>query len=282
MSPCGRLDPWHGLRTACLAVALVAGPSATLSQQDPSPTPTIDVVGTTLRVRLADGSMREGVALVGAVLAVANGGRTIRVRIASAEPDASDPHGDILLYDFRLITSHGEEPFCAPDLDGRRVGFPLAGRSDPTGTLSFSDRSTFELVCTSGAQGKCARFGYAPWRQAPDGRPMIDWYNACIRLLRGDYCGDGRPFTRDGTLVDIYDHFGGHRSDADPRFSFEAAWGPEGAVCVARTRLPDIIDLDGLGRACPRLAGRLGHAVCSENVPGGLIFNRSLPGAPTR
>ena len=43
---------------------------------------------------------------------------------------------------------------------------------------------------------------------------MIDWYNACIRLLRADYCGDGRPFTRDGTLVDIYDHLGGHRSDA--------------------------------------------------------------------
>ena len=50
------------------------------------------------------------------------------------------------------------------------------------GILSSSDGSTFELVCTSGAQGKCARFGYAPWRQAPDGRPMIDWYNACIRL----------------------------------------------------------------------------------------------------
>ena len=106
---------------------------------------------------------------------------------------------------------------------------------------------------------------------------MIDWYNACIRLLRADYCGDGRPFTRDGTLVDIYDHLGAHRSDADPRLSFEAAWGPEGAVCVARTRLPDIIDLDGLERACPHLVGRLGTAACSENVPGGLIFNRSLP-----
>ena len=208
MSPCGRFDPWPALRAVCLAAAVVA-PSTALSQQALSPAPTIDVVGTTLRVRLADGSTREGTALVGAVLAVARGGRNIRVRIASAEPDASDPRGEILLYDFRLITPRGEEPFCAPDPDGRRVGFPLVGRSDPTGILSFTDRSTFELVCTSGAQGKCARFGYAPWRQAPDGRPMIDWYNACIRLLRADYCGDGRPFTRDGTLVDIYDHLGG-------------------------------------------------------------------------
>src|SRR6478752_2253392 len=72
-----------------------------------------------------------------------------------------------------LSQPRGEEPLCAPDADGRRLGFPLAGRSDAAGILSSSDGSIFELACTSGAQGKCARFGYAPWRQAPDGRPMI-------------------------------------------------------------------------------------------------------------
>src|SRR6478672_12287617 len=173
MSPRGRFDPWPALRAACLAAAAVVAPSTALSQQDLSPAPTIDVVGTTLRVRLADGSTREGAALVGAVLAVVNGGRTIRVRIAGAEPDAGDPQGEILLYDFRLITPRVEEPLCAPDADGRRLGFPLAGRSDAAGILSSTDGSILELACTSGAQGKCARFGYAPWRQAPDGRPMI-------------------------------------------------------------------------------------------------------------
>jgi hypothetical protein len=280
MSSCGRFDPWRGLHATYLAAALVAGPSAALSQQDLSPAPSIEVVGTTLRARLADGSTREGTALVGAVLAVTSGGRSMRVRIASAEPDASDPKGEILLYDFRLITPRGEEPLCAPDADGRRVGFPLAGRSDPAGILSSSDSSIFELTCTSGAQGKCVRLGYAPWRQAPDGRSMLDWYNACVRLLRGDYCGDGRPFTRDGTLVDIYDRLGIHASDDDPNLTFEAAWDPRGAVCVAHTRLPDIVDLEGLGRTCPRLVGRLGPADCSENIPGGLIFNRSVPSAP--
>jgi len=61
----------------------------------------------------------------------------------------------------------------AVDEEGTRLGFPLAGRSDAAGILSSTDGSIFELACTSGAQGKCARFGYAPWRQAPDGRPMI-------------------------------------------------------------------------------------------------------------
>src|SRR5262245_11189473 len=276
----GRFILWFGLRAAFLAAPPIAGTSTALSQQEQGPAPSIDVVGTTLRVRLADGSTREGPALVGAVLAIAGGGQTIRVRIAAAEPDPSDPQGEILLYDFRLITPRGEEPLCAPDADGRRVGFPLAGRSDPAGILSSSDGSVFELACTSGAQGKCARLGYAPWRRAPDGRSMLDSYNACVRLLRGDYCGDGRPFTRDGTLVDIYDRLGIHSSDDDPSLTFEAAWDPKGAVCVAHTRLPDIIDLEALGRTCPRLVGRLGPADCSENTPGGLIFNRSLPSAP--
>ena len=279
MSPRGRFDPWPALRAACLAAAVVAGPSTALSQQDLSPAPTIDVVGTTLRVRLADGSSREGIALVGAVLSVASSGRTIRVRIAGAEPDASDPHGEILLYDFRLITPRGEEPFCAPDPDGRRVGFPLAGRSDrPAPVFQRPQHLRVGLHLRRPGQVRAVRLrAMAAGTRRPSHDRLV---NACIRLLRADYCGDGRPFTRDGTLVDIYDHLGAHRSDADPRLSFEAAWGPEGAVRVARTRLPDIIDLDGIGQACPRLAGRLVPAACSENVPGGLIFNRSLQGAP--
>jgi hypothetical protein len=152
---------------------------------------------------------------------------------------------------------------------------PLAGRSDPAGILSPGAAGDFELVCTSGAQGKCLRFGYAPWRATPDGRPMRDWYNACVRMLRADYCGDGRPHTRDGTLVDLYDRIGVQKPDTDALSRFEAAWGPGGAVCVARTRIPDIIDLDGLARACPRLAPRLGPQACDDSAPGGLVFNRS-------
>ncbi len=220
--------------------------------------------------------MLEGAALGGAVLVVAVGGRTLRVRVANVEQDARDPRGEVLLYDFRVIARNGaEEPLCRPDPDGRQLGLPLAGRSDGAGILRPSAANDFELVCTSGARGKCVRFGYAPWRQAPDGRPMLDWYNACIRMVRGDYCGDGRPFTRDGTIIDIYDRIGIQKSDEDPSLSFEAAWGPDGAVCVAHTRIPDIVDLDGLGRTCPRLVGRLGPAACNENALGGLVFNRS-------
>jgi len=207
---------------------------------------------------------------------VAVGGETMRVRIANVEQDARDPRGEVLLYDFRVIAPDGaEEPLCRPDPDGRRLGLPLAGVSDAAGILRAGAGNEFELVCTAGARGKCVRFGYAPWRAAPDGRPMLDWYNACVRMMRGDYCGDGRPFTRDGTIIDISDRIGVQQSDDDPSFRFEAAWGPDGALCVAHPRIPEIIDLEGLARACPRLAGKLGPAACNENAPGGLLINRS-------
>jgi hypothetical protein len=41
--------------------------------------------------------------------------------------------------------------------------------------------------------------------------------------------------------------------------SFEAAWGPGGAVCVHKVRLPEAVSLDALVHACPqRLGGKIG------------------------
>ena len=56
----------------------------------------------------------------------------------------------------------------------------------------------FSVTCTSGVIGKCVRAGYKPWKTAADGRPMWDYHQACTRLIRADYCGDGRTHTRDG------------------------------------------------------------------------------------
>ena len=76
--------------------------------------------------------------------------------------------------------------------------------------------------------------------QARDGRPLRDHYNACVRMLRADYCGDGRSWTRDGTLIDMWDDHRIQTSDtlSDPAFSFSKRDGwAQGAVCVRRTRI---------------------------------------------
>jgi hypothetical protein len=61
---------------------------------------------------------------------------------------------------------------------------------------------------------------------------------------------------------------------------FEAAWGSQGAVCVARPRVPDLLAPEALEGLCPgRLGGRTGPATCTEEgaraTPGVLLFNKS-------
>jgi hypothetical protein len=259
---------------AILAAAAVFAPRSAAFAADPSVV-RIEAVGTGFRASLSDGSVKQGMELAGAVLVFDIGGQRLRIRIASIVPDPIAKSGDVLLHDFRNADT--DAPLCDADADGKRLGFPLAGRSTVDGRMDETGPDAFELVCTSGAQGKCVRFGYRPWEKTPDGRSMRAHYNACIRMVRADYCGDGRGWTRDGTVIDMWDDLHIQKSDtaADPAFSFEAGWNSEGAVCVARTRIPENIALTRLKAICPRLAI---VAICDEasaRAAGALLFNRS-------
>ncbi len=52
---------------------------------------------------------------------------------------------------------------------------------------------------------------------------MVPLYEACVRMTRADYCGDGATATRDGTAVEIFDDQGVWTADNLPGFRFEAA-----------------------------------------------------------
>ena len=108
---------------------------------------------------------------------------------------------------------------------------------------------------------------------------MWDLHQACVRVLRADYCGDGQGHTRDGTPVDLYDRLGVQSGEPAPGMRFEAAWGPAGAVCVARSRLPDLVAPEALEGQCPaRLRGRTGPACTEDGAHAtleALLFNRS-------
>jgi ADYC domain len=157
---------------------------------------------------------------------------------------------------------------CQPDPDGRRLGFPLQGAFTPDGR-HVDAPGRLLVTCTGGAEGKCVRFGHKPWGRAPDGTPLAPYYQACVRLVRADYCGDGVGHTRDGTPVDLFDRVG---VQADG-MTLEAAFGPGGAACVRHARLPDVLGTDAPAAPCPRLAGRLGEA-CDEAAPA-LLYVRS-------
>lgn len=242
----------------------------------------IAVDGTVLRVRLQNGRVLSGVDLVGATLALTRPGfRPLRVRIDTVEPDPKDPDHEVLLYRMSHVGVGGRPTgeLCGADAEGQRWAFPVRGQWDAEGR-HLSDAG-YTLTCADGAQGKCVRFGYKPWKTLADGTSLRDHHQACIRMVRADYCG-GQATTRDGMLIDVWDRIGilsPDRSAGAAALRFEAAWTPSGAACVAHTRVPEKMTLRQLAARCPRLQGRLGDQACkletspiADNV---LLFNSS-------
>jgi hypothetical protein len=261
------------LKAALLGV-LVGGLLAPLTAAAGKPVVTvIEAVEGTFRATLSDGSTRQGAELKGMILTYSDGTATMQVKLAGVRPDPQDPTGKLLLHDLRYADTGN--PFCQPSADGLREGYAIAGRAAADGTIHPAEPGAFELTCTSGAQGKCLRFGYLPWAAGPDGISNADRFNACIHMIRADYCGDGTPTTTDGTLIDVFDEVGIQQAERQPGFSFEAAWTPTGAACVAHVRIRENISLEELGRTCPRLAGKLGPEACSEGAVAGEVYNLS-------
>jgi hypothetical protein len=159
--------------------------------------------------------------------------------------------------------------FCDPDPDGVRAGFPIA----------LGPGHGFVLTCTSGAQGKCVRFGYRPWANGPNGEALLPYWQACTHMVRAAYCGDDIPHTRDGTLIDVFDKLGIQKDEPGDGLEFEAAWGPQGAVCVHRVRISEIYSLDLLRANCPRLKSADIGEGCTEarmqENPAALLMNKS-------
>jgi hypothetical protein len=259
---------------AILAAVVVAGPSPKAVPQ--TAVRTVEVEGTAFRVTLTNGRVLTQDELRGIQLVLGDGsGQQRQIRIDAVERDAKDPAGEVVLYALsEQDPASGEwRNLCEPDPEGRRLGFPLAGAFTRGGEhVALAGRLL--ITCTGGAEGKCVRFGYKPWRQGQDGASLAPYYQTCVRLVRADYCGDGVGHTRNGTPIDLFDRIGIQDDEIAPGMTFEAAWGPDGAVCVRHTRLKESIDPAMLVRQCPRLAGRVGEE-CDETIPA-LLFNRSF------
>ncbi|HEX3475479.1 MAG TPA: ADYC domain-containing protein [Kofleriaceae bacterium] len=190
---------------------------------------------------------------------------------------------DVWLYDVRLPGS--------PDAGGQPLGLcpagesatALAGTWDATG--KFTPSSTlFTFACTSGTIAKCTRWGYRPWDTAyrSDGSPsaLAPYHQACVRAATADYCADGTSWTRNGTLVDVYDFYpavgpavgfiertrgGVVGRDAATAFVWESSFDQAGATQIDHTRYMGI-----RSSATPSLECQDRYALDHESSGGGL------------
>ena len=148
--------------------------------------------------------------------ATAPDGRTFRVEIAAITLDGRIRRTELLVDGLPVCDAGQHGVLVAGSWDGR------GAHVDSAATVTYS--------CMEGVIAKCVVWGYAPWLTS------AEVHAGCTRMARADYCGDGIPWTMDGTLIDAYDRLGVQAQPAGGTFEFEAAWGPGGALCVARPR----------------------------------------------
>jgi hypothetical protein len=197
-----------------------------------------------------------GRGVVGAVLqGKASDGKPVEVAICGAEPSAEDP--GMVWYRieaWNALAQEWENPCVALNHVPDPRALALQGIWDSSGAhQAVPGQLTF--ACENGAIAKCIRWGYKPWEHR-NGQPLTALHQACTRMARADYCGDGRSHTRQDTPIDMYDRLGvlarttESSSEWDlSRASFEAAWAPDGASCLARTR--DGRALETVIQECP-------------------------------
>jgi uncharacterized protein YjbI with pentapeptide repeats len=111
-------------------------------------------------------------------------------------------------------------------------------------TASYSDSTTESTVACRGAGiAKCTEFGYKNWQNWAENNgtdtqqvPLRYFQEACVRLLRADYCGNGVSHTENGTPIDLYDAASIQVISPTNTMPLEAEWSASGATCIKHVR----------------------------------------------
>jgi hypothetical protein len=132
-------------------------------------------------------------------------------------------------------------------------------------TSNSAGQQQFEAA--DGSITKCLR----TWQLDP--KSETEAFLGCIRMARGDYCGDGHPHTYGGTEVSLATPKSPMTSaECKDGFCFEASWNRNGAVCLSRPRWT------GRGMendACRPQFTQHGALFCRGQPEQAIVFSRS-------
>ncbi|HEY8375012.1 MAG TPA: ADYC domain-containing protein [Nannocystis sp.] len=191
--------------------------------------------GSNLVVKAKDGTLVSGDGLDSAKLKfeIRENGVTQKktLKILDAKPLA--PGSDVWVYDITIQVQGGPwQPLCL-DSAGEPTQAILLGDtwSPETGARRAPLAGALTFACRDAALAKCVEWGYRPWSTA-GGMSLRDFHQACTRLVRADYCGDGTSHTFNGTPVHALDEVGVQAPEPGATFAVEAEWNADGAVCL--------------------------------------------------
>jgi hypothetical protein len=179
---------------------------------------------------------------------------------------------DVWAYDLELRVNGGPWDKLCRDANGNpTTALMLADVWAADGTkVSPRPANAITFACRGAALAKCVEFGYRPWA-TKNGVALADYHQACTRMVRADYCGDGVAHTTSGTMIHVLDQIGIQNQAVGANYTVEAEWGPNGATC--------------LNPGNTRLAGQPPIVCANRTIPtcgtsfasGGLIQSGKLP-----
>lgn len=160
---------------------------------------------------------------------------------------SSDPSSNTPLYAFYYELGEGEErlPTCELPSEGPDVTAAVYRdlHVDEDGFMSVANDVLY-IGCINGAVGKASLWGYRPdYGDFSDGHwgERLPAFEAAVRMIRADYCGDGVSHTQPGTPVYVEDDVGFNIGSGPVS---EAVWGIDGALCLDQPRI------SGSSRTC--------------------------------
>jgi hypothetical protein len=230
------------------------------------------LVGVTDNWKFIAGTQFAGASIAG----VLSDGSTLPMRVDGVSKGTGS-NSDVWFYDVSYRSDEGWLPLCGTDAGGEPIAaIPLAGTWDysegtRTGGSWTSSSTSFTFACRLNALAKCAEMGYKPWATV-NRTSLRDHHQACTRMIRADYCGNGLSWTLDGRLINLYDSLG-IQTDTD-RWTFEAEWKPDGARCLTLPRVVELKTVFGVVDQCIlQKVLNLGCGAKSHFSSGTLIMN---------
>ncbi len=148
----------------------------------------------------------------------------------------------------------GVAQLCDPDAQGNTTAVPIADLTVNTTTGDMDSRpGTLYLACVSGALGKAVNWGYRPWQLG------VADFEAMVRVVRADYCGNGVSWTTPGTTMQMKDMWS-ISNFANTSAANEALWDDGGALCVSTPRSTSTTAVTCGGVALPTCAANISLA----------------------
>ena len=214
----------------------------------------------------------RGNSLAGLEIEMNVNGTLQRLRIESVVADANDP--DIKYTKLSVRNSGGTwETWCKDGYGIPTEAIVIEGAYDSNGNF-LADTGAMAFACRGTASAKCIVWGYKPWDEV-GGVSLRDHYQACLAMVRGDYCRTNTPHTANGTAIDVSDHGLSTQIQASgTNWPVEAQWGVDGAKCFSTPRKliyprTSINPCYGTVPSCP--------ADKNTWVPGALLMTQANP-----